>query len=251
MPQIFQHYLDIFDEYVSPYLEMEAIASSMRIKKEHSLNVVQLGKEIAQDVHEKNFFAIGIACLFHDIGRFEQMRIYNTFHDPKSCNHALLGLKVFKEKHFLDTLDLSTKKRVYTAIALHNRLHFPMNIPHEYLPICLVLRDADKIDIMRVMVENFINRSDDADTVFLHVKDKPYVSPHVIQSLLLAKSIRYSDLRYVNDFKLLLGGWLNDIHYKSARRIIQSRGYLDLILEDLPNTAEVNEAVEYIHKLMK
>ena len=35
--------------------------------------------------------------LLHDIGRFEQVRLYHTFNDGKSVNHAEIGVKILFE----------------------------------------------------------------------------------------------------------------------------------------------------------
>ncbi len=245
----FDKYLARFEEYVAPYLEEKENASSMRIKKEHTLNVVKQGSKIMLELPEELHFASLLSCLFHDIGRFEQMRIYKTFHDPKSCNHAMLGLKVLKKEKILDDVDKETKQLVYTAIALHNRYIFPMQIAEKYKPISLLLRDADKIDIMRVMVENFVEAKGDSDTLLLHVKDEPKYTLEILNSLLTKQAIRYSDLVYVNDFRLLLGGWISDLNYQSSKNILKESGYIDFILKDLPDDENIKKAREFIYSL--
>ncbi len=248
----FAHYINIFDTYVESYLAMVDISSALRIKKEHTHNVVSLGEEIAKELPTDLHFPALLACLFHDIGRFEQMRIYKTFHDPKSCNHAMLGMKVLKQEAFLSLLDKEERKLVYTAIALHNRYIFPSKLPEKYKPISLLLRDADKIDIMRVMVENFVEAKPDKDTVFLHVKDEPELyTKEIVDALLNKKSIRYSDLRYVNDFRILLGGWLNDLNYKTSRKLVKENGNIEIILRDLPKGEDIERAKDYIYTLLE
>ena len=40
--------------------------------------------------------------LLHDIGRFEQLKRYNTFVDSKSIDHGLLGYEILKEDNYIN-----------------------------------------------------------------------------------------------------------------------------------------------------
>ncbi len=245
-----EDFISYFNSYVEPYLMIDEIASSLRIKKEHTFQVLSLGQEIMKDFPENLHFPLQLACLFHDIGRFEQMRIYKTFHDPISCNHALLSMKVLKDNKVFKDIPKEIRELAYTAIALHNRFIFPTKLPENHNIISLAVRDADKIDILRVMVENFVNAKEDSDTLLLHVKDEPTYTPEILQSYLEKSAIRYSDLRYVNDFRILLCGWLNDINYSTSFKIIKEKNYFLTILKDLPDSDGINQLKEEVSLLL-
>ena len=54
----------------------------------HSVNTGIAAMNIAEKVSWLDPEKAYIVGLLHDIGRFEQVRIYNTFRDAESVNHA-------------------------------------------------------------------------------------------------------------------------------------------------------------------
>ncbi len=61
----------------------------------------------------------------------------------------------------------------------------------------------------------------------------------------------YADIQYVNDFKLLLGTWLHDLYFASSRYTFASSKYMQDILQDLPQIAEVMAAKIHIEKCLQ
>ncbi len=244
------HFLKSFEEYVLPYKKQENIASSVNIKEEHTLKVLEIAQEIKHELPEELHFSLELSALFHDIGRFEQLRIYNTLVDKLSCNHGHLGLKVLKKEKFLNSLPLEIQKHVKTAVLLHNSFALAPNLPKEYALITHAVRDADKADILRVMVENFENPQENANTLQLNVKDEDNFNPKILKNLLEGKPISYADLEYINDFRMLLGGWLNHFYFKSSVNFVRNKGYYTIILDGLSDIKELDKAKNYIHNLL-
>ncbi|MFT7795861.1 UNVERIFIED_CONTAM: hypothetical protein ODY05_22685, partial [Salmonella enterica subsp. enterica serovar Enteritidis] len=73
--------------------------------------------------------AARIAAVFHDIGRFEQLRRYGTFFDAKSADHAALSVQVLEETAMLQDVEKAWRQRILTAIAQHNRLETDIGDP--------------------------------------------------------------------------------------------------------------------------
>ncbi len=91
-----------------------------------------------------------LCAVYHDIGRFEQLRRYDTFLDHLSVDHAQMGCEVLRSGGFLDGLPEKDRQMVLKAIANHNRLTVEGGLDEETLLLCRMLRDADKCDIFRV-----------------------------------------------------------------------------------------------------
>lgn len=96
--------------------------------------------------------------LLHDIGRFEQVRRYGTFIDSVSVDHAEFGADLlFKEKLIdrfpVEGLPEAELRLLETAIRLHNKLVLPDGLDVQTRRFCEIIRDADKIDIFRVVAE--------------------------------------------------------------------------------------------------
>ncbi len=98
--------------------------------------------------------------IYHDIGRFEQVRVFGTFIDHQSIDHAELSADLLflegLQKRFSDRSALFSKRAAQiaeAAVRLHNKLILPVWLDEETRFFCDILRDADKVDIFRVMTE--------------------------------------------------------------------------------------------------
>ena len=143
-----------FSSYVSAY---DVSDPKIALKILHTEHVADLCDTISDSLHlgeeEKN---IAWVCgMLHDIGRFEQVRRYGTFFDRKSVNHAAFGADLlFKEgliRQFLE--DTSEDPLIERTIRLHTVYALPETLSDRERMFCHILRDADKIDIMRVNCE--------------------------------------------------------------------------------------------------
>ena len=82
-----------FKAYVEKY-NIENI--NIRLKIDHTYRVAQFCERISKSLTE-NAADIELAWLLgllHDIGRFEQLKRYNTFVDKDSIDHADLGADI-------------------------------------------------------------------------------------------------------------------------------------------------------------
>ena len=85
-----------FEKYVKPY-DIQNAKISRKIA--HSYRVVEVSEQIAKSLNltEEDIELAKLIGLLHDIGRFEQIRIYDTFSDKDSIDHANLGVKILFE----------------------------------------------------------------------------------------------------------------------------------------------------------
>lgn len=91
---------------------------------------------------------------------------------------------------------------------LHNKRELPLELDSHVRTLCHVVRDADKLDIIPVVLRSMQpDRPRDA-VVTLGLDDSPELwSPHVLETALAGQSPAYTQLRYLNDFKILLATW--------------------------------------------
>ena len=135
-----------FLEYVKNY---DINNGRINIKMRHILRVAENSKLIAQDLNldDEKVKLAELIGIFHDIGRFEQVKLYNTFSDKDSgLDHAEYSLKVLYEdgliKKFLDTNKYDNI--IKTAVYNHNKPQIASNISDEELLFSKIIRDADK-----------------------------------------------------------------------------------------------------------
>ena len=79
--------IEAFERYVSNY-DMNDI--NIKLKYDHSYRVMELNKKYATLLgsNKEDIELASIIGLLHDIGRFEQLKVYHTYDDFKSVDHA-------------------------------------------------------------------------------------------------------------------------------------------------------------------
>ena len=94
--------------------------------------------------------------LLHDIGRFPQAQHYGTFLDKDSVSHAALGIEVLFAQGWITRFekDRSHDALIAAAIAFHSDYALPQGLSTQTRQYCHILRDSDKIDILRVHQEH-------------------------------------------------------------------------------------------------
>ena len=127
---------------------------------------------------------------------------------------------------------------------LHNVFVLPEGLDEQSLLHARLVRDADKLDIMRVVLEYF---SQDAGEQGGGRCDRAARYPGHVHSGCFGKSDAGRDgaekslLATQNDFKLLQLTWLYDLNFISSLRIVQERDYIGKIEEMLlPETSEIH-----------
>ncbi|CAM2058928.1 hypothetical protein DSUL_20402 [Desulfovibrionales bacterium] len=215
---------------------------NINLKREHSLQVLDNANAITAtlDLSLETAQLAQIAALVHDAGRFPQYQCYKTFCDKNSKNHAQLGIQALRTAGFLDKLPAPERKLVLAAVILHNRNELPKKISPKLACISKVVRDADKLDIMRIMLAHFQRKTEAHPTVTLHMSDEPTAYTSTIYATILAGRMGdYNAMRYINDFILLVCGWSQHLAFAVSRRLVQERGLLDSLLICLPELPEM------------
>ncbi|SFU64220.1 HD domain-containing protein [Butyrivibrio sp. M55] len=117
-------------------------------------NCEQIAKSIGLTDEEVEF--AWLSGMLHDIGRFEQVKRYNTFIDSESVDHAEFGADLlFGEEGLITDYidDRDWDEMLEIVIRQHNKYRMDESISGKTLVFCNILRDADKVDIFRVNVE--------------------------------------------------------------------------------------------------
>ena len=138
-----------FDDYVSDY---DMNNEKIKLKYNHSFRVMNLSEKYAKILgfNEEDIYLAKIIGLLHDIGRFEQLKRYDTFNDLKSIDHADFGVKLLFEdnliKNFYDKEE--DYEIIKFAIENHNKKDLPVIDDERFMKHAKLIRDTDKIDII-------------------------------------------------------------------------------------------------------
>ncbi len=234
-----------FDAFVDGHRLGNAVDDErLELKRLHCRLVMDEARDQARELAlpRRMVELSAIAGLVHDTGRFPQYRRYRTFRDADSANHASLGNIALARHGGLEGLGDRDRFLVRVAIAAHNRRAIPRRLAAgddpEALTLARIVRDADKLDIVRVMLEHFRDPRGKDPVVFLGLPDVPdRINPALIADIEAGRIGDYYAMGSVNDFALLLLSWIHDMAFSRTRRLFFDRGYargLFAVLPDLP-----------------
>ena len=241
-----QQIKDWFESYAAAFLTgEEQFDKHIRLKIEHSYRVYERMDELAGRMNLKGRKReIALACaLLHDAGRFEQYKRYQTSSDRKSVDHGELGAAVLKEEGVLAGLSDNAAGIIECAVRYHNAKTLPQSLPAEQLFFTELTRDADKIDIFRVVLEYYLDDNPEKDRTLVHeLPEGEDISEDVFQEFMNDGHVTFEKMKNVNDFKIFQIEWLWDINNRAALGLIHRLGYIEKILATMPSTARTAEA---------
>ncbi len=217
-----------FSAYVQAY---DPKNPKIALKIRHTDCVASLCETIAQSqrLPAADVDLAWLSGLLHDVGRFEQVRRYGTFNDAESIDHALLGTQIlFEEGRIRDYLASPDEDELLeTVIRLHSAYRLPQALGTRTCAFCQILRDADKVDILRANCETPLT---DIYNVSPQALRTARVSPGVMESF----SQRQATLRALKktpvDHVVALASLAFELVYPISLRVVQQQGYLQKLL---------------------
>ncbi len=243
-----------FAAYVAGFTSANAgLQRNFDLKKEHTgrvcAEILGLGRQLSLGAEQLR--VAEITALFHDLGRFEQYARYGTFADSRSVDHAQLGVEILRDKKVLASLEDGVRDLVLCTIAWHNRAVLSAQADVTCLFFARLLRDADKLDIWRVVTDYYRQDHTTPNTALeLGLPDTPAVSDAVAVDLLAGRIVNISQVQNLNDLKLLQVGWVYDLNFSPSFRRLRDKGYLDIIRASLPETETVTKIFAAVTSLL-
>ena len=219
---------EVFIKYASQY-DLED--PKIRLKVDHTLRVASLCERIARilQIPEEDVRIAFMTGILHDIGRFEQVRIYHTFRDGLSVNHAHLSADLLFREDLIREYPVNEKDYplVENAIRLHNAYRLPDTLSQRERIFCQILRDADKIDILRVNRETPMEEIYDLPTEAFLTSE---ISDKVFEDLMACRDVNRQNSRTGIDFLMGHIAFAFGLVYPESFRIVKEQGYLDQML---------------------
>ena len=147
----------LYGEYVNGYRVDGELPPMMALKLHHTDMVVANAKAIieGEGMDAETAEVCELAALLHDTGRYEQLRRYNTFRDSDSVDHAVFSHDIVREKGWLG--GHPHKDAILNAVLFHNRRDVPDGLDPLTFAAAHCTRDADKLDIFRVLEDRVEN----------------------------------------------------------------------------------------------
>lgn len=222
----------------------------IRLKHHHSLRVRELCGEIARRLSlspDEIALAKRIGLL-HDIGRFPQAQHYGTFLDKDSVSHAALGIEVLFAQGWITRFekDRSHDALIAAAIAFHSDYALPQGLSTQTRQYCHILRDSDKIDILRVHQEHSYQEFLDCTKEQLAAAT---ISDAILEAFLRHEPVDFSKRQTLLDILLSHDAIVFGLHYPQSRALFIEKGYpLLSALCDIPFAPAARDRLKRIEQ---
>jgi putative nucleotidyltransferase with HDIG domain len=227
-------HMKIYNEYANTF---DIKNPKISLKIAHTYRVVNFAKEIAESLNlsEKDVELAKLIGLYHDFGRFLQAAKYDTFDDSISIDHAKLAIDLLEEKKLLceeKELLNEEKELIRTAIFHHNKKAITNVDDERVLLFCKLIRDADKLDILNIYINDGIVIKENAGNI----------SDAIYNTALSKQLINYTDIKTDIDKYVVNIGLLFDLHFDYSIKYSNDNntfiGLLDIIMERNPQEKE-------------
>ncbi|WP_461204851.1 HD domain-containing protein [Clostridium sp. DL1XJH146] len=239
------HFKDFFFDYVERFhSKNETIQTNIILKRDHTLRVLENMSIITKDLSldENSTLIAETIALFHDIGRFYQFTKYKTFSDPNSENHAELGVNILKSTKILSRLPKEEEELIIKAINYHNMYKLPLDENDKCLFFSKLIRDADKIDIYKVLTNYYEELDLDLNPALEHnLSQSETYSPLIIDDIINFRNSNSKLLKTRYDMRLLTLTWIFDINFPVSLKLIEERNFIDKTLEVLPMNEDMHK----------
>ena len=223
---------EIFNNYVNSFNKTHA---KIDLKYKHTYRVVSYASQIAEslDLSEEDINKAKICALFHDIGRFNQIKMFNNLDDNVLFDHGDEGYRVLKELGYNDEIVLLSTK-------YHNKYSVPDDLDARVKMFCNITRDADKLDILFTQYLDVSKNETIGNELFERIYTKQLVSNDLV----------------TNSSEAMIRGlsFIFDINFNKSFEIINDAGLLnkkiDILLKKC-NDKRVKELKSFINKYIE
>lgn len=226
-----------FKSYTDAY---DATNPRIALKIEHTYHVAEACDAVAREQGwTPNDIDLAWLCgLLHDMGRFEQLRRWDTFKDAESMSHAALGVEVLFGENPADAPAATSIRNfieadendelIRASIAYHSDFRLPEELDERTRRFCDIVRDGDKVDIMRTIADSTV------DTI-LKVDEKTFLASHFSSPTLAAfderRCVARDEREEPADFLVGLICFMFELVYPASRALAREQGDIYRLLD--------------------
>ncbi len=223
--QEFERFLDEYDR----------TDEKVKLKIIHTYGVVECMERICQKMNldQENRDLAKLIALLHDIGRFEQLKRFNSFR-PDTMDHAAYGVELlFGNEQMIRRFIKDDKwdEIIKIAIAKHSDYKLEGIDDPQILLHAKLIRDADKLDNCRVKLEETIEVLLGADKETVGKTD---ISPRIWEYCINKEAILSCHRVSLVDYWISYVAYFFDINFAETFSIIQEENYADKIIHRIP-----------------
>lgn len=214
---------EVFEEYVKSY---DPNNKKIMLKINNIKRVAEISRDIATklELGNEDIELAELIGLLHDIGRFEQVKRYNTFSDKDSINHGELGVKILFEDGLIRKFlhDNKYDEIIKKAILNHNKSKIEEGLSEKELIHAKIIRDSDKTDIFYVILNEDVKACYETDNM-----EKEKITPEIYKEFVEEHTIDYSKRKNGADTLVCHFAYVFDYNFEYGLEILEQKKYID------------------------
>ena len=246
----------VFKKYTDNY---DTSDEKIKLKVDHTYRVAALSERIARSLGlgDDDTNLAWLIGMLHDIGRFEQLKNYGTFSDAESIDHAHYGVELLFEDGIIEkfvgenaakdlkgtkdlketavkseneekeTKEISELDILRTAIWNHSAYHVEEGLTDRVKMFCNIIRDADKIDILKVNYDVTLEVIYDVTTEELKNSG---VTDEVMKAFMEHHAVLRSLKKTPIDNLVGHAALVFELVYNESFKIVKEQGYIEKML---------------------
>lgn len=244
---------EVFEQYLDGY---DRENDKVRLKIIHTYGVVDQSTELAKrmKLSEEDTDLARIIALLHDIGRFEQLKRFDSFL-PDTMDHAAYGVHVLFDEGMIRRFVPEDRwdDVIRTAIARHSDFVLSGIRDEQTMLHAKLIRDADKLDNCRVKLEDALETFVGAPAEVIGAQE---ISPKVREDALSGRSIFSADRVTLMDYWVSYVAYFYDLNFRESLDIVEENDFVRRIIRRIPYTNPAtrdtmgeleDRLVEYVH----
>lgn len=228
-------YWELFSNYIKENYDLND--KLILAKYEHTKRVANLMVLLANRLNlDSNEMCLAyLIGLFHDLGRFYEATEFKAFKNI-SFDHANYSNKILFEDNFIEKFNIpdSLYEIIKKAVYYHNKKELVDDLkPLEEL-FCKMIRDIDKIDIIRVVSELYeeeFTTTPKFELMDLYLNNKPI------------------DLRLIDNKSertLLRLSFMKNLYFDKSKDILEKTGNINRYLSKVKVSLELQELFDFL-----
>ena len=232
-----------FREYAESFKGESAFCDeNIELKVAHTLRVVAETTRLcaAEKIEPRLRAPAQCAALLHDLSRFSQFRQSGSFNDAESFDHGDRSAEIAAAEGWVNHLEHRMAEAVLTAVCWHNKPEIPRDLSPDAGTLTRIVRDADKLDIFKVLLDHLKHPGNSAVTFSLD--PRPEVTPAIAAAIAEGRQAAHRDMRTATDFLAAKLLWPFDLNFAWSRREFLRRDYLGQLMIHLPDNGVLRAA---------
>ena len=229
----------IFTNFVKENYDLED--ELIELKYNHTKRVANLMILIASKMNlsTREIILAYLIGLFHDLGRFEQVNREHKFTNLH-FDHGAYSNKILFNDNLINKFEVSSNLYllIRKAVYFHNKKDIPSNLDEYEDLFVKMIRDADKIDIIRVMSNSYQEFSVPPKNELM---DK-YLSGDTL------------DLKLINNKSekaLLHLSFMKDLSFAESFEVLKETGNIESYLSNINVKEEYKELFDFLVSQIK